>query len=458
MSDHAHLAPEVRRAPASPRGRSGLAFGPRFLVLVMVGLVWIGPAFWEPRFLWAMAAWDVLLLAAWAIDLARLPRPSELLVTRRWQAPAALSVPAEIEIEVENRSDVPLSLELLEDVPVALRPEPAEVKINAPTGIASASYTIEPVARGDAVFGMAHLRYHGPVGLAERWAVADLRQTVRIFPNLREARRHTMYLIRARQIEMQKRVARYRGFGREFESLREYREGDERRDVCWTATARRAKLVTKVYQAERSQPVWLVVDAGRLLRARVSGLSKLDFSVNAALSAAQVALYSGDRVGLLAYGRKLQQRVPPGRGADHLRHMIEALALTAGEPSEANHLAAAEWLMREQKRRSLVVWLTDLADTSMTPDVVQAAMRLLPRHLVLFAVMALVEIREVAAAPPGSVESMYSTAAAQEVLHRRELLLSRLRQSGALAFEVEPSGLSAAIINQYLQLKQRSQL
>ena len=76
--------------------------------------------------------------------------------------------------------------------------------------------------------------------------------------------------MRSRQVAIEKRRAKRFGGGREFESLRDYRVGDERRDVCWTASARRGRLVTKVYQPERSQTVWLLVDAGRLLRARAS--------------------------------------------------------------------------------------------------------------------------------------------------------------------------------------------
>src|SRR2546425_12261689 len=79
-----------------------------------------------------------------------------------------------------------------------------------------------------------------------------------------EYKPQTVYLIRSRQEELEKRLKRQRGLGREFESLREYRQGDDWRDICWTATARRRHLVTKVYQVERSQVVWLVIDAGRL--------------------------------------------------------------------------------------------------------------------------------------------------------------------------------------------------
>src|SRR5258707_3232546 len=158
---------------------------------------------------------------------------------------------------------------------------------------------------------------------------------MKVVPAFEEARRHNIYLVRARQIEVEKRLVRQRGIGREFESLREYQPGDEFRSICWTATARRGKHVTRLFQVERSQAGWLVMDAGRLLRARVGELSKLDLAVNAALSLAQIALYSGDRTGLIVYGRTIQQRVGLGRGLSHMRSIIECLASVREEASEA---------------------------------------------------------------------------------------------------------------------------
>src|ERR1700744_395706 len=72
--------------------------------------------------------------------------------------------------------------------------------------------------------------------------------------------------MRTRQIELQKRRLRLRGVGRDFESLRDYQHGDELRNLSWTATARRGKLVTRQFTVERSQQVWMVLDAGRLSR------------------------------------------------------------------------------------------------------------------------------------------------------------------------------------------------
>ena len=175
-------------------------------------------------------------------------------------------------------------------------------------------YPILPKERGDARFGPAYLRCQTILQVAERWSVWwKLAQKVRVYPNLQQAQRAALYLIRSRQTQMERRLRRQRGRGREFESLREFRAGDEYREICWTASARRGHLVTKVNQVERSQTVWIVLDAGRLLRARINGPSKLDYAVGAALSLAHVALLSGDNVGMLAYGRKVQQRCSAGQ-------------------------------------------------------------------------------------------------------------------------------------------------
>jgi uncharacterized protein (DUF58 family) len=453
------LVPANMAAPAENASRIPFAFGRRFFLLLFIGLAWIAPAWKEPRFLYAMLLWDVLTLAFWAYDLGRMPRPDRLEVRRVWKEPLGLGQKSRVTIEVSNSANVSVAVQLTDEAPDTFSAELPEVRLAVPAASsAGTTYTIEPCVRGDANFGDVWLRYTSPLCVAERWARARLAQNVRVYPNLGEARKMRIYLIRSRQIELEKRLKRQRGHGREFESLREYRAGDEFRDVSWSATARRGKLITKVYQIERSQTVWLVLDAGRLLRARVGRLNKLDHAVNAALSLAQLALYSGDRVALLAYDRKLQQRVAPGRGMPHLRALIESLAQVHAATSEADHLLATKELLSSQSRRSLVVWLTDFAETAATPEVIECTAAISSRHLVLFGVMAQTELRSLVAASPDSVEEMYRYSAALEIVQRRDLLLRQVRQQGALVLEAAPAGLSTALANQYLEIKERSLL
>jgi uncharacterized protein (DUF58 family) len=459
MVENTSLAPSAVSSRAKPRGRFGVAFGHRFLLLLVLGLAWLAPGLVQPRFLYGIVAWDTVLLLLWAMDLSRLPRPEAIEVTRSWASPAALSVRSEVSVTIYNHSSTLALIKVIDDVPFQLRSAPPSLDFFArPHNEVISKYTIAPSERGTVKIGYIHLRLGSVLGLAERWAVVPLEQPVTVFPNLAEAKQHVMYMVRSRQIELEKRYVRLRGQGREFESLREYRSGDEFRDICWTATARRAKLVTKTFQVERSQAIWVVVDVGRLMRARVGALSKVDYAVNAALTLSEVALYSGDRVGLLAYGRAPQVRVPLARGSAHLRQLVCALASVREEAAEADHLRAAGMLGTIQNRRSLVVWITDLAETAVTPEVVEAVSQLTRRHLVLFVVIGQTDLEAEAMKTPETPHEMYRSTAAQEVAHRRDLLLARMRAQGVLALQTDSSSLSPLLVNEYLMIKEKNQI
>jgi len=458
------------------------------------------PGFWDARLAYSMLAWDALVLLIALLDGLRLPAPAELAATRSWSNAPALDSDTEIELTLENHGKLIVACRLTDDLPAALIEHPAVHRLTVyPRVPASLRYRVRPGERGNCETGWLYLRYHSGLGLVERWARAPLTQQVRVYPALRTGEEQQIFLARSRQIDLQLRQARLRGLGRDFESLREYRQGDDLRDICWTATARRGDLITRQYQTERSQAVWIVLDCGRLMRTRVKSASssvkgtgfsvkgtgfsvkgtgfspyidpeqgsralapedqphsKLDHACTTAVALAQLALFSGDRVGLLAYGQSIQQRILPGRGAAHMRQLIEALAQVHSEPSEADHLRATATLNRLQPRRSLILWITDLAETAMRPEVIDGAMQLLRRHVLLFVTMAQPEVESIAATRPRNVDQMFRAAAAQEMAARRELLLARLHEHGALTLDLNPDALTSSVLNQYLTVKERA--
>jgi uncharacterized protein (DUF58 family) len=459
VSEWSAMIPPPAEGNGRPMGRFGFSFGRRFFLFSLIGLVWLVPVFADRRFGFAMIAWDLVLLAAWFADLLSLPRPDKIRIRRSWHAPLALSVDSGATITVTNQSRTTLHLWILDCLPASLRSEPPQLSLSVPAGSAvEGEYLLQPRERGVVNASQVYFRYQGLLRIAERWAVADVPQRLTVYPNLRQAKQTALFLVRSRQTALEKRFSRIRGAGRAFESLREYQDGDDFSDICWTASARRGKLVTRLYELEKSQTVWIVLDTGRLMRTRVASLSKLDHAANAALALGQVALYTGDRVGLLAYARDIRQRVPATRGTSHLRQFLETLAEVREDEWEADHLQAASRLMHDQRRRSLVVWITELAETAMTPEVIEAAAKLLPRHLVMFVVIGQPDLQVQAGLRPESASEMFQISAAQEVIHRRERLLARLRERGALAMEADSGELAPMLVNSYLEIKQRSQL
>jgi uncharacterized protein (DUF58 family) len=459
------LVPTPVKGRFRSQGRLPFAFGPRFFVALLLGLVWMVPAWWSSRFVIVMFLWDALAIAAYLVDWLRLPAPSQLEARRIWMSPPSFAREATVEIEIENHGNAPIHTSLIDETPAALREYPPEAELAVPiSGPARHSYSVLPRLRGDVPLGKLFLRYRSMLQFAERRATADLSQIVRVLPDLELARRFALYLIRSRQVEMEKRRRRQRGVGREFEALREYRQEDDMRDICWPATARRHQLITRTYHMERSQTVWIVLDAGRLLRAQVEDAhrgfrsSKLDYAVDAALALAQLASQQGDRVGLLAYGRSVQRMVGVGRGPLHVRTILDALTQVRPETSEADHALAARALLRTQSRRSLIIWITDFAETPTTPEVIEYAGQMSRRHLVVFSAISQTDLMTMSQSIPKTEDEMFRHAAGVEIIERRDLLLRRLRENGVLAFDLVPGALAESLVNQYLAIKDQGRL
>jgi uncharacterized protein (DUF58 family) len=453
------MVAEPARSPAAPVGRFSFGFTKRILLLLLLGTLWFLPAFLVRRFVWGVVVWDATVLLFALIDGWLLPAPRLIEATRSWISAAVLGSASEVEVTLQQRGRRLLLCRVMDDLPVAFVQAPQWLEATCYPGVpATLRYAFRPRQRGDHAAGKLYVRYRSPIGLVERWSAADLTQTVRIYPATRTAQEQNLFLARNRQLELQLRKQRQRGLGRDFETLRDYLDGDDLRDVCWKASARRGALITKQYQTERSQAVWLLIDAGRLLQARVSGYTKLDYATATALAMSQLALASGDRVGLLAYGRETQQLIAPRRGGGQLRQILDALALVRGEAAEADHLRATLTLNRLQPRRSLVLWLTDPAETSMQPEVAEGAAQLMRRHLVLFVAIEQRDLRQTAGMRPENQQQMFAGAAAQEMVHWRELLLARLRQRGALTLETYPEEMTSFVLNRYLEIKEKALL
>ena len=481
------LIPEPATAHAQPIGRTGrwAGFGltPLALLLLVGGVVMAVPAFFHPRLIWFLFAWDGAVLTLTLVDAWMLPSPNAVEVTRTFLDSPQLGEATKIELSVIQHSDALLDLRLTDDLHSSMVATPTEQRVRAyPRDAVLAVQTIFPRERGDFALGRIYLRYCGALKLVERWAAAaplsasQHPQRVRVYPASEQSGEDTeFYLMRARQIELQKRRLRLRGIGREFESLRDYQKGDELRNVSWTATARRGYLVTRQFTVERSQQVWIVLDAGRLSRtafdlkrtrtqfvaetdseqsaAHLLTVTQLDQAATAAVMLAQIVGSSGDKFALLTYGRKVQQALLPGAGPLHLRLLIDLLSQAHSEPAEADHLHAVARLKNMQRRRGLIVWITEMADSAGRPELLTAAAELVRQHLVVLVLLQHPELDALAERLPATQEEMYRSAAAQEMLERRRETMAQLRRQGVLIVETTAAEVGVNAISKYLEVK-----
>lgn len=478
------LIPAPVSAEAQPAGRMGRIFGTtltaRALWLLAAGLLGAVPGFFGLHWIPLVVVWDGLIVALAIADAVTMPRAGALRATRTFIDSPVLGRETRLELKVLHTTNRLLRVHIADDLHPALAQLPPSGWLTAfPRDPVRLQCTVTPSRRGDYALGGIWLRWRGTLGLIERRAVCRPMQRIRIYPPMeRTADDQAMYLLRIRQIEIQRRRLRLTGTGREFDHLRDYRGGDEMRNISWPATARRSKIVTREFTTERSQQVWIVVDAGRLsgtvceLRRTGSGsfrdaagdegfllsLTQLDQACGASIALAQTVMQTGDKAGLLVYGRGIQQQLLPASGAGQLRTVIDALAAVRSEGSEADHLRAAARLGQLQRRRGLVLWITEMADSARRPEVADAAVDLARRHLVLLVVLSHPEIAAAASRAPRTPLEMYESAAAQELTERRRLTLGALRAKGVLVVETTPGTLRSDAINEYLEVKARGLL
>lgn len=435
-----------------------------------------------------MLAWDGLLLLLCVLEAVRLPRPEALSVRRSFLDSPQLGEPTRVEVAVRIEADTVLDVRLLDDLHPALVARPEMLRVEAfPREEATVTQTIFPAERGDFAMGSVYLRYGTALGLVERWAMArpvvasGEPQRVRAFPAHEDSRgRAAFFLLRARQIELQRRKMQLRGAGREFESLRDFQQGDELRSISWTATARRGKLVARQFTTERSQQVWAVLDAGRLSRtafelrrgepelvgetvlerdrAHRMSVTQLDQAATAAVMLAQVVGGSGDKFAMMSYGREVRQVLPPGSGVMHTRVLLDLLSQTRAESAEADHLNAVARLKTLQRRRGLIVWITELVDSAGTPELVTAASELVRLHLVVLVLLKHPELEALAERVPKTRDEMFHSAAAQEMLERRRETIAKLERQGVLIVETTAEEIGVRAVSQYLEVKARGLL
>ena len=434
----------------------------RFAVLLLVPLPLLLLGGGDLATAGAAALADLILIALAALEAWRLPSRRDLRVRRVPRAALPLGGRATLEVEVRLPDGAPAGVTALvhEDLPPEIRPSARPGPAAVPPG-GAAVFRTEVVAlrRGRFRLGTVHVRLGGALGLVLRQHAFEDAPEVRVLPNLAGVARYRLLALRGRLREAGLRHLRLRGSGTAFESLRELLPGEDIRRVDWKATARRGRPIARSFEVERSQSVVLAVDAGRLMTAEVrGGFARLEYALNAALVLAHVAVSRDDRVGALVFADRVQGFVPPSRGREALERAAGLLARAEGRLVEPDVEAAFRHLAVRGRKRSLLVVFTEVVDPDTSAAILAHVSRAAGRHLALVVTLRDAALEEVARAPIRSAADAYRRAAAEELLHAREQALAMLRRRGVSVLDAPPSGVTAALVDRYLDLKARARL
>lgn len=314
------------------------------------------------------------------------------------------------------------------------------------------TWRLTPRERGRYPLEKLFVSLRSPLGLWECGRGLALDVELKVFP---DAGKYGSLLARIRG-QMGARLIRQVGKGREFEKLREYTAGDGFDEIHWKATARRGSPVTKVYQTERMQEIYAVVDVSRLMARRFGENSALDEYLRVALLLGTAAEQRGDRFGVILFHREVSRFLRARNGKAHYAACRQAMFDAQPEPVPADFFELAAFLRARVPKRSLLFLLTALDEPSAAESLDKAATLLGHRHLPYVVMLQPGGVAPVLAAPAG--EDLYSGVAGHlQWRALRELELS-LRTHGVKFHMVEPGALAAKVLMLYDEVKQRQLL
>lgn len=437
-----------------------------YLVMTVVIVVLASGYLWYPAFL--AGRW--LLLAAVVVTAADIVLLwSHRGITAERHCPERLSNgdDNEVTISVTSTYHFPVRIEVLDELPPGLNPQPSKSNHKFQTSLQrhtlkernlkhQISTLLRPTRRGVYTFGLIRIFVSSPVGLVQRRYSCGTPQEVKVYPSFLLLTRYELLAASRHLVDMGIKRIRRIGNHTEFEQIKDYIQGDDYRTINWRATARRHQLMVNIYQDERSQQVISIIDKGRVMQQTFEGMTLLDYAINASLVLSYVAMRKDDKAGLVTFAERFDTFVPPSRQHGQLQTLLEALYAQQTTFGESDFTALAAYVNQYVSKRSLLVLYTNFLDRIALQRQLPALCQLSSRHRLLVVFFEDVELRDYVRQPAADVEEQFQQLIADKLLYERRLCVQLLRQHGIAALLVSPSSLSVDVINKYLELKQTS--
>jgi uncharacterized protein (DUF58 family) len=425
------------------------------LLTLLLGLALAACVWGQFVLLWQIAGG--FLLVVMAVDAFSLPKMKQLKAERSLPGRFALGVPSQVTLTVSHGLRRKLSLHVFDGIPTAATAPGLPHTLVIPPGQFSAmTYEAVFTERGQHTFTPAHALASSMLGLWQRRYLIGTAQQTRAYPNYEPVVRFAL-LAMANRVEQMGIIRRRRiGASLDFHQLRDYQDGDVLSKVDWKATSRRLSLISRDFDEVRNQTVLLVPDCGRRMRALDGSLSQFDHCLNAMLLISFIALRQGDEIGVCGFGGT-RKWLPPVKGAHSMPKLLNHLYDYEATSEPSDFIEAAEQVMARQKRRALVILLTNLRSED-SSSLATAVHLMQKRHLVLVATLREAELETHASVPVQNLADALEFGAMTNYFTERRLLLENLRANRVLTVDEPAQMLPVALANRYLDVKAAGKL
>ena len=422
---------------------AGVGLLPALVVLAWPGAVWI----------WFVALAMGLVLMA--ISRGMLAEPAMLQVSRELDERLYLGVEAQVTVTVVNRSAGRLRLQV-RDVPPL---EMGDGELGAAFQLAEGeqrqlTYQVRAKDRGKYRFPEVWIRWWSPGRVWIRRTRYPVVSETDVYPDIRALTDVSPLMIKQLVADLGIKEQRRRGSGTEFDHIKEHTPDDGTTGIDWKATARHHKPMVRQYRVEQNHDVLIGIDTGRLMGSRVEGITKLDHAIHSALLLSRVCLVHDDRPGVMTFDSRVRSFVKPAGNRSQMERVLHSVYDLRSDFSETSFRRSLIFLDTHQRKRSLVVLLTDFVHGQADEQLLQGLFGLARRHLVLFVALRDPLLDRLTTSLPDSSDDVYGKVVAQGIEEDRRVVMFTLRNRGIHTLDLPPAQITQQLLNQYLRLRQ----
>lgn len=404
----------------------------------------------------------LLLLIATLADVALLWHRRAITAERRLSTRFSNGDDNTITISVESTYPFPVRIEVIDELPSQFQQRDFSSLFSASSpsrllcsggAAAHLAYSLRPTRRGVYSFGHVLVFASTHLGLVERRYRCASPCDVCVYPSFQKL--HQYELMAISQNLQQPGIKRIRRIGRntEFEHIRDYLRGDDYRTVNWRATARLSRPMVNVYQDERSQQVFCIVDKGRVMQQAFEGMTLLDYAINASLALSYVAMRKEDRAGLITFNDNLETFVAADRRPGHINKLMETLYAEQTNFEETDFSALSVGIGRHISKHSLLILFTNFMGLVSLQRQLLFLQQIARRHRLLVVFFDDVELQQFVDSPAATAEQRCQHEVAEKFVAEKQLVSATLRQYGILSLLTSPLELTVDVINRYLAVR-----
>lgn len=401
-----------------------------------------------------------LLLAAFIFDILLLYR-NKLGTQANRILPEKLSNGDDntVQISIVNRYQFTSNITIIDELPIQFQQRSFAIYSTLkPSQEKKISYQVRPTERGEYHFGNLNIFSRSPLGLVSRKQVFSSEVMVPNYPSFLQLKKYE-FIAFTNKLKLYglKKIRRI-GHTLEFEQIKDYVSGDDVRNINWKATAKRSHLMVNQYQDEKSQPIYSVIDMGRVMKMPFDGLSLLDYAINATLVISNIAIKKQDKAGMFTFSRKVENTVIAQRRKSQMNLILETLYNINTDFAESDFARLYIDIKRNIKQRSLLLLYTNFETLDAVHRQLPYLQAIAKNQLLVVIFFENTELKSVLDQTAHSTRQIFEKTIAEKFVYEKKMIVNELNKHGIHSILTPPEDLTVNTINKYLEIKARGLL